>query len=298
MTLGLFGVSLPPLRGSQLLATRFAFVPAAMVLGALVLYLWGVQRAGRLRPRHPWPAGRTAAFVGGLVATSVALFSFVGSYDGELFWDHMVQHLLLIMVAAPLFAIASPLELAWRGTTGTAHLVVTEVLRSRVARVLGNPAVAFVLYAVVIPVTHLTVWFNYTLAHAPVHNAEHLVFLAVGYLFWRQIFGVDPNASRLHPALQFGYLFVAIPIDTFTGLSLDQTTREIFPAYVALHRAWGPSLVQDLHLGGVIMWVGGDTLMLWPMIPVALHWMHQDERRAVRVDRQLDADLLAQSSAD
>jgi hypothetical protein len=55
-----------------------------------------------------------------------------------------------------------------------------------------------------------------------VHNAEHLVFLGVGYLFWRQIFGSDPNCYRMHPALQFFYLFMAIPIDTFTGLSLTR----------------------------------------------------------------------------
>ena len=90
-----------------------------MIVVALVLYLWGVQRNNALHPRHPWSAGKTVAFVGALVTTAVSIFSFVGVYDGELFWDHMVQHLLLIMVAAPLFAIASPLELAWRSTTGT-----------------------------------------------------------------------------------------------------------------------------------------------------------------------------------
>jgi putative copper resistance protein D len=280
---------LPPLRGSQLFSTQFDFVPVAMVLVALALYLWGVRRVNQRQPRHPWSAGKTAAFIGGLVTTGIAIFSFIGVYDGELFWDHMVQHLLLIMVAAPLFAIGSPIDLAWRATTGTPHLVVTEVLRSRVAKFLGHPGVAFVLYAVMIPITHLTVWYNYTLEHESVHNAEHLVFLGVGYLFWRQIFGSDPNAYRMHPILQFGFLFMAIPIDTFTGLSLDSAVHEMFPAYLALHRNWGPSLVDDLHIGGVIMWVGGDTLMLWPMIPVALRWMHLEERRAVRVDRELDA---------
>src|ERR1700730_5683510 len=90
---------LPPLRGSELFSTQSNFVPVAMVLGALVLYLWGVRRVNRLRPRHPWSGGKTAAFIGGLASTGVAIFSFVGVYDGGLFWDHMVQHLLLIMVA-------------------------------------------------------------------------------------------------------------------------------------------------------------------------------------------------------
>jgi cytochrome c oxidase assembly factor CtaG len=282
---------------SQLFTTQFDFVPVAMILVALGLYLWGVRRNNALHPRHRWPVGKTIAWVGALFTTGIAIFSFVGVYDGELFWDHMVQHLILIMVAAPLFAVASPLRLAFNSTSGTSHIVVTEALRSRVAKFLGNPIVAFILYAVVIPISHLTVWYNYTLTQESVHNAEHLVFLLVGYLFWRQIFGNDPNSHRLHPALQFFYLFMAIPIDTFTGLSLAGASHELFPAYFATHRTWGPSYITDLHVGGDIMWVVGDTLMLWPMIPVALRWMHMDERRAVRIDRELDERAAQEAAA-
>jgi len=289
--------ALPALRGNQFLSTQFDAVPVVLVLGALVLYLWAVRRVNRLQPRHRWPVGKTVAWIGALLVTSIAIFSFVGVYDGELFYDHMIQHLLLIMVAAPLFAISSPVDLAWRATRGhPAHRWLTTGLRSPVALVLGHPVTAFLLYALVIPLTHLTSWYNYTLLHENVHNAEHLIFLVIGYLFWRQIFGSDPNRYRMHPALQFGYLFLAIPIDTFTGLSLDGASHELFPAYLSLHRTWGPSLIQDLHIGGVIMWVGGDTLMLWPMIPVALRWMHQEERRAVRADRAADAMLLGLDS--
>ena len=298
MLAALFDAPLGPLRGMEFLSAQFDFVPVALIVAALVLYLWGVRRNNALHPRHPWSAGKTAAWIGALVATGSSIFSFVGVYDRELFWDHMVQHLLLIMVAAPLFAIASPLELAWKSTSGTANLVVTEALRSKVANFFGHPAVAFVLYAVVIPISHLTVWYNYTLTQGSVHNAEHLVFLVVGYLFWRQIFGNDPNKYRLHPGLQFFYLFLAIPIDTFTGLSLAGATKEMFPAYLATHRAWGPTYVNDLHIGGSIMWVVGDTLMLWPMIPVALRWMHREERKAARIDRELDAQAATAAAAD
>ena len=298
MIAALADAGLPPLRGSQLFSTQFDFVPVAMIVVALVLYLWGVRRNNALHPRHPWSVGKTVAWIGALVTTGVAIFSFVGVYDGELFWDHMVQHLILIMVAAPLFAIASPLRAGLvrhhraRRTSSSPRRCAPAWPSSS-----GNPIVAFVLYAVVIPISHLTVWYNYTLTHESVHNAEHLVFLLVGYLFWRQIFGNDPNSHRLHPALQFFYLFMAIPIDTFTGLSLAGATHEMFPAYFATHRTWGPSYVVDLHVGGDIMWVVGDTLMLWPMIPVALRWMHMEERKAVRIDRELDAQALAEAAA-
>ena len=296
MIAALSDAPLPPLSGRQLLTTQFSFVPVVLILAALALYVWAVRRNNALHPRHPWSVGKTVAWIGALVTTGICVFSFVGVYDGELFWDHMVQHLLLIMVAAPLFAIASPLDLAWRATTGQSHVVVTELLRSAPAKFFGHPIVAFVLYAVLIPLSHLTSWYNLTLEHDPLHNAEHLAFLVVGYLFWRQVFGTDPNCYRLHPALQFFYLFLAVPIDTFTGLSLSGATHELFPAYLATHRSWGPSYVVDLHVGGDIMWVVGDTLMLWPMIPIAIRWMHMEERKAERIDRELDAQAaLAQS---
>ncbi len=259
--------------------------------GTLALYVIGVRRVNRLQPRHQWPAYRSVTFVAALATTAIAIVSFLGVYDRTLFWDHMVQHLLLIMVAAPLFAVASPLRLLWRATTGETNRVVSEALRSGPAKLFGHPVTAFILYALVIPISHITSFYNWTLTNAFVHDNEHLLFLVIGYLFWREILGHEPNQYRLHPGMGMLYLFLAIPVDTFVGLSLTSLNHEIFPAYSAMHRTWGPSLITDLHIGGSLMWVVGDTLMLWPMIPLAIEWMHLEERRAVRIDRELDAAL-------
>ncbi len=286
---GLIFGGLPPLRGVQFWATQAPALPVALIIGAGVLYGWGVVRVNRLRPRHLWSAWRTAAFFSGLVLTALSVGTFIGVYDQTLFWDHMVQHLLLVMVAAPLFALSAPLSLLWSATTGTPHQWVTKVLRSAVARFFDQPVVAFALYAVVIPMTHLTALYNYTLRNEAARNFEHLVFLVVGYLFWRQVFPVEHSARRMYPALRMAYLFLAVPVDTFVGLSLNSETHETFPNYFLLHRTWGPSLVNDLHLGGVIMWVVGDSLMTLAMIPVGLAWLHYEERKTLRVDRALDA---------
>ncbi len=280
---------LPPLHGSQFLVTQAPPLPSIMIVGAGTLYLWGIRRNNRLHPRHLWSVRRTSAFFGGLFLTALSVGSFIGVYDQTLFWDHMAQHLLLVMVAAPLFALSAPLSLLWVSTEGAPHDWVTRRLRSAVARFFDNPVVAFLLYAVVIPVTHLTSIYNYTLRNEDVRNLEHLLFLVVGYLFWRQVFPVEHSAHRMFPALRMGYLFLAIPVDTFVGVSLNSENHEIFPNYLLIHRHWGPSLITDLHLGGVIMWVVGDTLMTLAMIPVAIAWLHYEERKAQRVDRELDS---------
>jgi cytochrome c oxidase assembly factor CtaG len=281
---------LPDLRGGRLGSTQFPLLATLLILGAAALYLWGVWRVNRLQPRHPWSGWRTTGFLSALVVTALSIDSFIGVYDDTLFWDHMVQHLMLVMVAAPLFALGAPLSLLWRSTTGEARRRVNWFLRSPVARLFDHPVVAFGLYALIIPVTHLTSFYNLTLENSALNHLEHVFFLVVGYLFWRQVFPLEPSSHRMYPPLRLGYLFLAVPVDTFVGLSLSSAVHEMFPAYNSVHRAWGPSLVTDLHIGGVIMWVGGDTLMTLAMIPVAIQWMRLEERRAVRVDRELDAD--------
>lgn len=278
----------PPIGAGQMGLLQFdVLTPLIVVAGAL--YLWGVKRVNGLQPRHPWSGWRTASFLGGLVVMLLAVDSFIGVYDQTLFWVHMVQHLMLIMITAPLLAVGCPVLLLWRATTGEAHQRVTRALRSRPAELLDHPLVAFVLYALVIPITHLTVLYDWTIDSGAFNDVEHLLFVVVGYLFWRQVVAREPSSHRLHPGMRLAYLAFAVPVDSFTGLTLTEESREIFPAFVAQHRTWGPSLVTDLHLGGVVMWVGGDSLMFVAMIPVALAWLHYEERRALRVDRELDA---------
>jgi putative copper resistance protein D len=285
---------LPPLAGGQFLRADLAPVPIVVLACGLALYLWGVVRQNRLHPRHLWSARRTAAFVGSTAVSAVAVVSFLGVYDRTLFWDHMIQHLLLIMVAAILLAASSPVDLLWLATSGPAHRRVTAWLRSGPARVAGHPATAFVLYGLLVPITHLTILFNWAIEYEAVDQLDHLLFLAIGYLFWRQIFGAEPNRYRTQPPMRALLLFLAVPVDTFVGLTLSLEKGEIFPAYTAERRTWGPSLVTDLHIGGVVMWVGGDVLMMLALIPVVLAWVRQEERRADLFDRELDAYLPRQ----
>ncbi|MGH8980545.1 MAG: cytochrome c oxidase assembly protein, partial [Acidimicrobiales bacterium] len=280
---------LPPLAGSSFLRTYVNPVPIAVLALGLVVYLGCVRHQNRLHPVHPWPVHRTLAYAGGTLVTLVAVCSFLGAYDRTLFWVHMVQHLMLIMVAASLFAVSSPIALAWRATSGRRHRTLTAALRSRPGRILGHPVTAFVLYGLLVPLTHLTVFFNDAIASGAVDELEHLCFVVVGYLFWRQLFGVDPNRYRVQPAMRALLLFLAVPVDTFVGLTLNSETHEIFPAFAAEHRTWGPSLVLDLHLGGVVMWVGGDVLMMLALIPVVVAWVRREERHATIFDRELEA---------
>ncbi len=234
------GDATPPLDWSHLGTTQLGWVPSIMMLAAAVLYLWGVQRVKQIEG-SPWSHRRTGSFLGGLVVTFVAIEAVIGAYDDQVFYDHMIQHLMLVMVAGPLFAMGAPLDLLQRASSGKARRVVDAGLGSRAAELVGHPITAFILYAALIPFTHLTSFYNYTLTNDTVHDTEHLAFLVVGYLFWRPAVGIEPSRHPLSPPLQLLYLALAVPIDTFTGLALTATNHEIFSFYNTFTRGWGPS---------------------------------------------------------
>jgi len=291
----LLAVDVPPDIWHNAGATAISFTPCLLILGAAALYLWGVRRFNAAHPASPWSVRRTISFLGGTAVTFVAIQLFVGVYDDVLFYDHMVQHLLLIMVAAPLYTMGAPLELLERASGGRTHRVVSSVLGSKVAEVIGHPITGFLLYALLIPVAHLTSLYNFTLSHELAHDNEHLAFLVVGYLFWRPVVAIEPSRHPLHPGVRLVYLALAIPVDTFSGIALVSASHEMFSYYESFTRSWGPTRLADLHIGGSIMWIGGDSIMALAMIPCLVRWVRYEEERTAELDARLDAEREAQA---
>ena len=257
-----------------------AVFPTALMVIAGLAYLLAVRYA------QTWPRSRTILFMSGLVVTFLATQSVIGVYDHEYFSIHMAEHLLLIMVAAPLFAAGRPLELA----SSTATASIRRALSSRTAAVILHPLVGFGLYFVFIPITHLTGFFNLMLTHEWLHHVEEIGFLVVGYLFFRPVLDAE-DATGIHPGLRLVYVMAAVPVDTFTGLALAMSSHNPFPAYNSKAPAGSTpaSILDNVHLGGAIMWIGGDALMLLICVPIALAWVRYETRRTRELDRELDA---------
>jgi cytochrome c oxidase assembly factor CtaG len=272
-----------PFQWSHLWQWHLGWVPCILLGVALGLYLSGVARV------PSWSPGRTASFVAGIVVTFLATQSVLGVYDMVLFSDHMVQHLLLIMVAAPLFAASAPIDLASTALRGAAKRWVDGFVDGPVGGIVLHPAFGLLAYAIFIPATHLSSIMNDTMSHLWLHHLEQIAFLVVGYLFFRHVFGLERGPRPLHPGLRLVFLMVAVPVDTFTGLALTQSSHNPFPVFATYHRDWGPTVLSDIHLGGAIMWIGGDMLMLLAMIPATVLWVRYEDRRTKELDAELDA---------
>jgi len=251
-----------------------------MMFAALMLYMIGTQRVGY------WSAKRTVSFLAGLIVTFIATQSVIGVFDMEYFSDHMIQHLLLIMVAAPLFALSAPLDLAYEaGSERLRHF-----LDGRFMTLVTQPLVGFAAYFVFIPVTHLTGLFNLMMEHEWVHHLEQIGFLVVGYLFFRVAFGLE-RGTTIHRGLRLVFVMAAVPVDTFTGLALAMSSHTPFPAYKAMapRGSTTQGILANIHLGGAIMWIGGDALMLLACIPIAIAWVKWETIHTRELDAILDA---------
>jgi len=255
-------------------------VAALLATGAL--YLRGVRRVRRPDRKL---ANRAACFLGGLVVLWVALQSPIDTYADTRLAVHMVQHLLLTMVAAALLVLGAPVTVALRAATPAfRRRWLVPLLRSRTVRLLTAPPVAWAQFALVLWGSHFSPLYEAAVRSAGVHALEHLLYVASAALFWSPVAGVDPSPKRLtHPA-RLLYLFLAMPQASFLGLAMWGANQVLYPSYQA---ALGPAALDDQRLAGTIMGSAGMLVMVPALGLVLLDWLRQEEREAVRIDARL-----------
>jgi putative membrane protein len=267
-----------------------------LVIAGVGVSLWMYLRAvGRLRPAF-WPRPRTWYFVAGNAVLVLALVSPIDVYGGRLLSVHMVQHLLLTMVAPPLLLLSAPITLALRAARPSDRAVMVKILRSRTARFLSKPLLGWFLFLGVLWATHLPAFYDATLQHLWLHAAEHLAYLVTALMFWRPMVGTDPSPTRLsHPA-RILWLFLAMPQMTFLGLAIYGSDRVLYAPYVASSALLGTSAIADQHLAGAIMWASAMLFMVPAMAVVMWDWMNADEKEAARIDARLERTAAARGA--
>jgi putative copper resistance protein D len=276
-----------------LLAWRFDPLAVALIGLTAVAYGWAASRVNRAHPGNRHPAHRSILFGVGLLAIALALLSPIEAYEGQLFSVHMVQHMLLELVAAPLLLAGGPITVALRVARPRVRRAMLIVLHSRLVRMLSFPVIAWVLFAAVNWGWHFSTLYNTALEVPIIHYVQHASFLAAALLFWWPVIGVDPSPWRLPHPMRLFYLFLAMPQNSFLGVALLQTANVLYPHYVTNLRPWGPSPLEDRHLGGIIMWVFGDIAFLIGMAVVVAAWVRHEERRTVQIDRRLAEERAA-----
>jgi putative copper resistance protein D len=282
----------PPSVGSLLLGWTFEPLPTIGVVIALGWWWWAVRRVDAAHPTNPVPRRRSVAFALGMAAIAVALLSGIDRYDTTLFWVHMVQHVLLMLVAAPLIALAAPITLLLRvGTPETRRRWILPVLHSRVVRVLAFPVVAWIAFAATMWIAHFSPLFDAALEDPLIHDLEHVLFLGVALLFWWPAVALDPAPWRMTHPMRALYVGLQMPQNTFLAVVILNATAVLYPHYETVARAWGPTPLEDQRIAAGVMWLAGDAIFIVAVLAILWGWMRSEAGDAARADRRADAEL-------
>jgi putative membrane protein len=282
----------PPSAASLLFGWTFDPLPTLGIAIALGWWWWAVRRVNAAHPGNPVPRRRSVAFALGMAAIAVALLSGIEAYDTTLFSIHMVQHVLLMLVAAPLIALAAPVTLVLRlSSPATRRRWILPVLNARITKVLAFPVVSWLLLAGVLWAGHFSPLFDAALEDPLIHDLEHALFLGSALLFWWPAVALDPAPWRMSHPVRALYVFLQMPQNTFLAVVLLGVSTALYPHYETVVRTWGPTPLEDQRLAAGIMWIAGDTVFIAALAAILYGWMRAEGRDTNRTDRRADAEM-------
>jgi cytochrome c oxidase assembly factor CtaG/ferredoxin len=245
---------------------------ALLLTAGVYLRGWLVLRR---RDRRRWHGGHLAAFLGGLVAIYLALASPIEPFAALLLQVHMVQHLLLMMVAPPLLWLGAPLFPLLRGLPRSvrmywfAPLLSSPPLRRLCGR-LTHPLTALPLFIAATWLWHVPPVYNLALRSSGWHYVQHVCFLGAALLFWYPVIRPYPSRPRWSSWLLVPYLLLADLSNTALSALLTFSDRVLYPYYAEAPRLWGLSPLEDQSAAGLLMWVPGSVAFLLPLFGIGI----------------------------
>lgn len=267
--------------------TADAWSPEPTVLFALLVSAWLYARGTAAVWRRGGPGRgirywQVACFAAGLLALFLALVSPLDALALALFWAHMVQHLLLVLVAAPLLVLGTPLiPLAWSLPTGwLGRLRSTWRPASPLAatwHALTHPIVAWVLYIGAVLAWHLPALYQAAVRDEAVHVLEHVSFLGAALLFWWTAFH-GCKLGRLSYGAGVLYLAAAMAVGSGLGALMTFSRTPWYRVYESSSAAWGLTPLEDQQLAGLLMWMPAGMVYVLAAAALLALWLRAAER--------------------
>ena len=232
------------------------------------------------RPPARLPTWRVACFVAGVAAILAALLPPIDVYAERSLTAHMVQHLLLVSVAAPLLVLGRPVTVLLK--TGSTRSPARRVVRSKAFGVLTHPLVAWLAFVGTMYASHVGPLYEAALESPAWHGAEHSLFLATALVFWLPVAGETPATNRLGHGARLLYLALAMPAEGLLALAIFSAGHVLYPAYA------GSEALADQQSAAALLWIAGDLVFLIALILAALAWKTDEEARQRRLEEGHD----------
>ncbi len=276
-----------------------------VVLGTLFLVGWRRLRArgrnvGRRALGATW---RPVSYIAGLLVIALALLSPFDTLVQQLFFTHMIQHLLLIMVAPPLLLLPNPMPFLLWGLPDRLRLGAGGIINSlvhkqspvgRALRWLTTPVVIWFIFVVTVIGWHDPSLYNAALRSDWVHDLEHLTMFGAGMLFWWKVTGAGPRLHKnMSRVAKIAFILAVIPPNMALGIVLAFSQQPIYAFYSDMPRLWGISALDDQRISGVIMWIPGNMMYFLAALAIIFMILSGEGRKPAREADWSDGDALA-----
>jgi putative membrane protein len=255
--------------------------PLVLVVDLAILYWYGNRRTPSPVRTRKQRRLRHTCFYAGLAVLLIALASPLERLSEQLFWAHMLQHILLLVVAPPLIVLARPWVRLWRALgvearRSVAHSFTRGRLRRlrRLSAILGAPLPSFFLFCGVVLAWHVPVLFDATLHSEALHALEHTLFFCTALMFWKQMIDSPPLRAPLSDLGRVAYLIGAMVVMWALAVVLAFAPHPLYGAYAAqASRPGGISALADQQIAAGIMWVPGSLPLLIVLFVYCNRWL-------------------------
>ena len=274
----------------------FEYQPDALTLALLIfvsaLYIKGVRIMNKRGDR--WPIGRSLSFFTGILVINYAINGAIGVYAHFGFSYHMIEHMILGMIAPIFIVLGAPITLALRTLPngrdeveeGPRNILI-RFLHSKYARFITNPVVALLIFDGSLFVLYFTGLFGTLMGSHLGHQFMNLHFLLAGVLFFHVIVGVDPNPKRPPNVVRLVILLAAMSIHAFFSIALMSATTVLDGGYYSsIGNPMNLNLLENQYVGGSIGWAMGEFPILIALTAAFIQWMREDRKETERIDRK------------
>ncbi len=269
---------------------RFEILLPLTLLGALQFIGWRrLRQRGAERFATGW---RLASYLTGLVVMILALLSPIDVLASQLFSLHMIQHLMIMMVAPPLLWLAGPFATGLWALPRPLRLQVGgwfqhESRFREVLRVVTQPGISWLLFVGTLYLWHDPNAYSLAQGNGRIHDLEHLTFFGTAMLFWWRMIGAGPHIhGRTSLLSRIGYVMGVVPANMLLGVTISLAESPIYPHYMNVPRLYNISIMDDQMIAGLIMWIPGTMMYVATALILVARLFTNADRRP---DRSKDA---------
>ncbi|PIE81897.1 MAG: hypothetical protein CSA11_01935 [Chloroflexi bacterium] len=244
------------------------------------------------RGGQPYPltaVWRLIFYLLGIFVVGIALMSPIDVLGGQLFFMHMVQHVLLIMIAPAFILSANPMACTlWGMPTrvrkpvgkGLSFILHSESKYRGWIRTATSPGIVWLAWVIVVIGWHDPQMYNWALVNETAHDFEHITFFAVSMLYWWHITGAGPRIHKQFKLIgRIAFTILAIPPNMLTGIVIAFSRNVIYTYYLGVPRIWNVDAMTDQIWSGVIMWVPGSMMYIIAALVLIAQLLSEEERK-------------------